>query len=190
MFNNWLARLAFSVIACAGAGQSALLPIGSISFNQIGDSGEFGEFRVYNRTATPGYPVQTPVTFVDASLRVDILGGLSNQLIQIADLMPAQGAAYDSDDIYKSVNMTRAVFRATLSPGSAWQIAGVGTFAPQDPHLTMILLPNTGATITRGSMWDILMNTSDNLIVPEPSTMLLAGAGILGLGLLRRRRTS
>ena len=188
MFNTWLPRIVFSAIVCAGFGQAALLPIGSISFNQIGDSGEFGEFRVYNRTATPGYPVLTPVTFSDVSLRIDILGGSTDQFIQIASSMAPQGSAYDSDDIYKAVNMTRAVFRATLSPGSAWQIAGVGAFTPQDPQLTMILLPTLGATLTRGTMWDILLNTPDGIVVPEPSTILLGGAGILGLGLFRRRR--
>ena len=53
----------------------------------------------------------------------------------------------------------------------------------------MILLPDVGATLTRGTTWDILLNTSDNVVVPEPSTMILGGAGIFGLGLLRRRRT-
>jgi hypothetical protein len=190
MLNTWLARIAFSAIACAGLGQAALLPIGSISFNQIGDSGEFGEFRIYNRTATPGYPVLTPVTFSNVSLHIDILGGLADQSLQIASLMAPQGGAYDSDDIYKSVNMTRAVLNATLSPGTAWQIAGMGGFTPQQPQLTMILLPDVGATLTRGSTWDILLNTPDGLVTPEPSTIFMGAAGILGLGLLRRRRTS
>jgi hypothetical protein len=189
MFNTMLARIAFSAIACAGFGQAALLPIGSVSFNQIGDSGEFGEFRVYNRTATPGYPVLTPVTFSDASLRIDILGGSTDQVLQIANVMAPQGSAYDSDDIYKAVSMTRAVFTATLSPGSAWQIAGMGAFTPP-PQLTMILLPDVGVTLTRGSTWDILLNTSNNVVVPEPSTMILGVAGIFGLGLLRRGRTN
>jgi hypothetical protein len=188
MLNTWLARIALSAIACATFSQAALLPIGSISFNQIGDSGEFGEFRVYNRTSTPGYPVLTPVTFSTASLRIDILGGATDQYLQIASLMAPQGSAYDSDDLYKAVNVTRAVFNATLSPGSAWQIAGLGAFTPP-PQLTMILLPDVGATLTRGTTWDILLNTSDNVVVPEPSTMILDGAGMLGLGLLRRRRT-
>lgn len=191
MVSGLLARMALSAFVCAGLSQAALLPFGSISFNQVGDSGEFGEFRVYNRTATPGYPVLTPVTFSNVSFEIDILGGSSDQPLQISNSMAPQGAAYDSEDIYKTANITRAVFTATLTPGAAWQISGGGTFTPQSPQLTMILLPTVGLTLTRGTTWDIFLDTSTSLAsIPEPASLYLSGASILGLSLLRRKRTT
>jgi hypothetical protein len=162
--------------------------LGAISFNQIGDSGEFGEFRVYNRTATAGYPVLTPVTFSNVILRIDILDGETGHRLQIADSMAPQGAAYDSEDIYKAVKITGAVLNASFSPGTSWQISGIGAFSPQNPELTMILLPGTGSSLARGSTWDILLDTSANVSnIPEPATYLLGGTA-LGWGLLRRKR--
>jgi hypothetical protein len=189
MRRGLLARAALVAVACGTISHAALLPLGAITFNQIGDSGEFAEFRVYNRTATAGYPVLTPVTFSDVVLRIDILDGETGHLLQISNSMAPQGAAYDSEDIYKTVKITRAVLNASFSPGTSWQISGVGAFSPQNPELTMILLPGAGSSLDRGTTWDILLDTATNVSnIPEPATYLLSGAA-LGLGLLRRRRS-
>jgi hypothetical protein len=77
-----------------------------------------------------------------------------------------------------------------LTAGPTSTTSGTGTFAAtlgrtfvQDT-LTLTQLANGGALLTTGT----LTNTLSFQPVPEPMSMVLAGAGLIGLGVLRRRR--
>jgi hypothetical protein len=55
-----------------------------------------------------------------------------------------------------------------------------------DPVLT--LDSNTVVTIPGGSFLSTLEENYTQAVVPEPATLALIGAGLIGLGMLRRKR--
>ena len=75
-----------------------------------------------------------------------------------------------------------------LGPGTSNVLAGLGTtfnntfFTISSP--TLIVAPNSGSPAGDTTV----QGTVNSSAIPEPATLLLLGAGLLGLGVLRRKR--
>lgn len=83
-------------------------------------------------------------------------------------------------------------YRFGLLPGDLTQVLGSGSYADLTSNLNRIMFrhdpgfPSAGGTPVAPSIGAFGI---DNVsAVPEPSTVALLGAGLLGMGLARRRR--
>jgi len=75
-----------------------------------------------------------------------------------------------------------------LGPGTSNVLAGLGTTFNNtfftSPSTTLIVAPSSGSP--KGDT--TVQGTVNSSAIPEPATLLLLGAGLLGLGVLRRKR--
>jgi hypothetical protein len=84
-----------------------------------------------------------------------------------------------------------------IAPPFSFQVQDAGGIKISDFEMN-----STGGNVASFFAADIINNppagasstgavgTDDHLVAPEPATLFFAGAGLIGLGLLRRRRTS
>lgn len=181
---SW-ARIALLTVAGAAFSQAAPVSLGFISFNNTGADGSYHIFNINNWTNGIGfYPVQTPVQFTDATLRITRMAGLEEMLSIPLSLGP-QFSAHASHGIASSKAITRAVFHATLDQSQLWYVSGRGTFSPPVSTLELTLLPANGNSFEAGiDSWEIevdMPDPSDASSVPEPMTGILAATGLLSV---------
>jgi hypothetical protein len=101
------------------------------------------------------------------------------------------GGSIWSDVSQVSINWTPL----QLGPGTSNVLAGLGTTFNTTyftiPSQTLIVAPNSGCNVgtTGAGCGDTtVQGTVNSSAIPEPATFLLLGAGLLGLGALRRKR--
>lgn len=195
MVKGFLARLALAALACVPVTYATPISLGFIEYKDFGTSGLQSRFTFNNWTnnLVPGYDVVTAVTFNSVSLTIDH-DGILGETVTVPTSMAPSLSQYSSNAVNKSFNITRAVFTATLNPADIWTLAGGGFFVPQSGILTLELLPANGIAFqtpilsgpnaTPGDSWEIIVQSH----TPEPATMLMSAAGLVGLILARRRR--
>ena len=195
MRNNWIARVVLAVVACAGAMQAAPIRLGLIQYKYSPLLGTATRFSFNNWTnGIAAYDVMTPVDFLNVSFTVDEVGQPPNQVQGgVPTTMGPSPTAYSTEMLSGITrSFTRAVFTATLNPAATWQLRNGSIFTPSSSTLQMVLLPLNGGSFQPGiDSWEITVGgANDPPGVPEPATFVLAGIGLAGAVIYRRRRSA
>jgi hypothetical protein len=195
MVSGFLVRVALAAFALVPISYATPISLGFIEFKDIGTSGLQTKFTFNNWTNNiGGYDVLSAVNFINVSLTIDHDGLIDDPVgLPFTSLAPDVNQ-WSSNAVSKSFAITRAVFRATLNPADVWALVGGGFFVPVSGQLVMVMLPSggpafqtpvtAGLAAAPGDSWNIVVASA----IPEPASLMLSGAGLLGVLLVGRRR--
>ncbi|HTQ58163.1 MAG TPA: PEP-CTERM sorting domain-containing protein [Bryobacteraceae bacterium] len=185
--------LVASIALLAGlpSATASTIAVGYISWN-LNFPGNAGEFDIINNTGpingtNPDFPIQEVEPLSDLSLMVTFSDGSTETFGSSYFTLSPDGESYDGSAIpIGGTNPTPVSATLTGDFGLLTvDLFGGGT-VNIDPTFTVSL--SDSPNLLDGDLGIIYANTSTGGGVPEPTTWLLAGTGILGLLVLRRKR--
>lgn len=206
-----LAKLSLlAVCSAAMASAAPIVSVGTLFINDIGtgyadSQDDVLAFRLANFTGPFG-GILTPVTFRNVTLAVtwqnpgSTIGNPldwytdANHLnpINSRDLAPGN-VAYESTYFRRGWGIAQATLRIDFDPG-LWNLVGGGTMAAPEFIeflFTPVNLPANRSFLAASSLpaWELFVQSSDP-VIPEPSTYMLGGLGLVGIVAQRLRRRS
>jgi hypothetical protein len=129
----------------------------------------------------PDFPVFSSLTLLSGTLT--LTGSGDPIVLSLGDLGPGffNSATFSETDLFSS-----AVFSATLDQ-SSFSLDGGGAFIPSSLTVTATLLPTDGSYLTPGVDFVVISVPGNPSTLPEPSTLLLLGTGLVALVKVRRK---
>lgn len=178
-----------AILAVLFASHAALadpINLGFVSYDITGTN--TASFDIYNLTGPnsldPDFPAATSLSFLDLSLVVDFGGGQTETFGSSYFTLGADGLSFNGNSLLTSIGSPLG-----LSGAIGATLTGVisnSVFTLTDGS-TVMVIPTFSATISDPSG----LQDGDLAVIavqsPEPSALILAGTGLVGLFLLRRR---
>jgi hypothetical protein len=173
-----------AIIVFAHPPAAYAVPIGDFSFSTVFPGVE-NSFNISNFTGSfafpPDFPVVDSLTFVDAELTAIYDGG--SILIDLDNIGPGFAATSFLDTtvfLSATLTFTLSSLQFLLDDGT--------TFEAASNLVSVSLLPSTGSFLAPDDFVLIDVAGTPVTSVPEPSTLLLFGIGVLAWCSVRRRR--
>ncbi len=184
IFNRVLGVLAGLLIGSA-AFAATLLPVGFISWD-VNIPGSVGTFDIVNLTgpnaAPPDFSITTPLSLSSLSLTVQFSDGSTQLFGSSYFTLGLDGLSFDGGVIpIGGTNPlpTDAVLTGVFSTTTV-NISGGGTETIL-PGFMAHIIPSAGLTLNDLDLAVIYATVDAGTGLPEPSSLLLAGLGLLGL---------
>src|SRR5262245_107611 len=178
------------IIALAYPSAASAVPVGILSFDTLipGPDG-VNAFNIANMTGSfglpPDFPVVDSLTFVDADLTATYADGTTT-LVDLGNIDP--GFADNGSLLFPdTANFLSATLTFTLS-SLQFLLADGSMFEAASSLVTVSLLPSGGSFLAPGDFVLIDVAEAPVTTVPEPSTALLFGSGLLLWCSVQKRR--
>jgi hypothetical protein len=184
-------------IGSAAVASASAIAIGIVSWD-VNFPGNAGQFDIINLTGAnssgdAAFPVTTPVNLASLGLHVDFVNGSSTNFGSSYFSLGLDGLSFDGSPIAiggANPLPTQGILTGTLSPLTFTLFDGSSVTVL--PGFTATVLPSSGRTLQDGDFAVIFAQTTTaggggDATVPEPGTMVLLGAGVMGLVLARKR---